>query len=202
MNTPDVHSPSRYLSVPTQAAQDLWILILHHPRRDHTHVAPELVIMPELDPQIWSKLPHDILFNVIDCLDRPDWKEWSCVSRAFFTYASARIWRTIRIGACHIGTSRSLVKSEVKGHCEALQHDILHRLTHNSYSKLASPVFQAIREDTPMHIYHPNVEYPEKTLIGLSRIPASLPGSWVFFGFWAVVSRGILTARWVSQGSL
>ncbi len=135
--------------------------------------------MPDLTPQIWSKLPHDILFVIVDCLDLPDWKEWSCVSQAFFPYASARIWRTIRIKARHIETFRCSQEGETEGHHEALQHNILHRLTHNACRKFPSPVFQGIREDTPMHIYHPKVEYPDEASVGLPRIPASLPGSWV-----------------------
>lgn len=136
--------------------------------------------MSKLVPEIWSKLPHDILFSIVDCLDIPDLVEWSCVNRTFFPYASARVWRTLRIKACHIETYSRLLDSEIEGNEEALRHTIVHFLTHNAHRQDAALVFQGLRSlDTPMHMYRPNVEYPDQKFVGLSSMPASLPGSWV-----------------------
>ena len=151
---------------------------LDYPRQAHTHLASESSVMSDLAPEMWSKLPHDILFSIVDCLDIPDLIAWSCVSRTFFPYASARIWRTLRIKACHIESYRCLQESGIEGHKEALRHNFVHFLTHNAHRQDASLVFQGLRTlDAPMHMYRPNVEYPDQKFLGLSRMPASLPGS-------------------------
>ena len=136
--------------------------------------------MSDLTPEIWSKLPYDIIFSIVDCLDTPDLIKWSCVSRNFFPYASARVWRTLRIKACNIETYRLLQASETESDKEALRHTIVHFLIHNAHRRDTSLVFQGLRNlDTPMHMYRPNAEWPDQKFVRLSKMPAKLPGSLV-----------------------
>ena len=70
------------------------------PRRDRHDRAkesdhPRRRSMRELCPSIWSNLPHDIIFNVLRFLDRPDLINWSCVSEEFVDFATAQVWRRL-----------------------------------------------------------------------------------------------------------
>ena len=51
----------------------------------------------ELDPTIWSNIPHDILLNIIEHSDLPTQVKWSCTSRELFPFASCKIWASLRL---------------------------------------------------------------------------------------------------------
>ena len=51
----------------------------------------------ELDPTIWSKLPRDVLLNVVEQSDLPTQINWSCTSRAIFLEASSKVWESLHV---------------------------------------------------------------------------------------------------------
>lgn len=80
----------------------------------------------DLDATIWSKLPHDILLNIIEHSDLSTQVKWSCTSRAIFPIASCKIWSSLRIHSSEI-TGYVLIVSgqKSKDHADGIVHFLL-----------------------------------------------------------------------------
>lgn len=85
-----------------------------------------------LDPTIWSKLPHDVVLNVIEQSDLPTQINWSCTSRAIFLDASSKIWSSLRVRSSAI-TAYGLI---VAGYRSTDRADgVVHFLLESAYRR-------------------------------------------------------------------
>ena len=62
----------------------------------------KLKLKCELDPTIWSNLPHDILLDIIEQSDLSTQINWSRTSRELFPVASSKIWGSLRVHSLEI----------------------------------------------------------------------------------------------------
>lgn len=55
--------------------------------------------MSDPDPNIWSRLPFEVLLEVLEFLDKPNLFNWALVSRDLYPYVKFKIWNTLEIKA-------------------------------------------------------------------------------------------------------
>lgn len=86
----------------------------------------------ELDPAIWSNLPRDALFNVIELSDLPTQINWSCTSRELFLIVSCMIWGLLRVRSSAVTAYVAIVS----GHRLTDRTDgIVHFLLESAYRR-------------------------------------------------------------------
>ena len=104
---------------------------LCHQRPHSTKVSVEMTELEgELNPNIWSNLPYDILLEVIVHSDLPTQVNWSRTSRAILPIASCEIWHSLRLRSSEISAYRAIVT----GRRPPLRADsIIHFLLESSY---------------------------------------------------------------------
>ena len=93
--------------------------------------------MYELNPIIWSKLPYDILHNIVEHSDLSTQINWSCTSRAIFPVASSNIWHSLYIFSSEITAYVHIVFGQrSRNHADGIVHFLLeraHRKYHTSH---------------------------------------------------------------------
>lgn len=89
----------------------------------------------ELNPNIRSKLHHDIIVNIIEQSDPSTLTNWSCTSRAIFPIASCEIWGSLRIYSSEI-TAYVLIVSGQKSsnHTDGIVHFLLESAYRNHHT--------------------------------------------------------------------
>lgn len=115
-----------------------------------------------LNNRLWGKLPHDIIYIIIEHLDISSQKCWACVSQEFYGFLCAKIWHTITIKGSQLDEYLNGRRSRTLKATEGL----LHNLIHNPYRPDPNLVFEPLRK------YYASQEaaclsYPQ----GLVRIP-------------------------------
>lgn len=87
---------------------------------------PQHQLEHQLDPTIWSKLPHDIFFNIIEHSDLPTQINWSCTSRSIFPIASCKIWSSLRVRSSELTAYFSIVSGQRStNHADGIVHFLL-----------------------------------------------------------------------------
>lgn len=86
----------------------------------------------EPDPAVWSNLPRDVLFNIIELSDLSTQINWSCTSRELFPIASSKIWRSLRVRSSEVTTYVAIVSGQ---RSTDRMDGILHFLLESAYRR-------------------------------------------------------------------